>query len=409
MSIQTAGSAIQDVPLPGGSDSDAAAKAEERASWIKRVGDLVDQIESWAVKSKFKIGGYPTIVFAKSNLDEIDRAVGFFPRDEFTQRMKEAYGNRKKTFEERVLLDKGKYLDGVQNLVDLKYEQKDFKEALRYTQEGLVLKPEDSFFKIMKIMISAKDDPKVLKQADTISFLKTIWQNRAQASTTVLMHLVDLMTGNNEVVSNEQLLWAADAVDHLKTRVNEKTLQLDGQDATIADLDALRVDIYESAKKDELAKKAVKDTISSYRRLMKLIQGGQSRGLNLELAYYLGKDGQNAEAESIYEGFMKKYPKEFTYYFAAARHYQEVAKNLKRARECAEKALQYSYGDNQLRAMARLLSIRAAQGEPKEGIEQAKLILAKVPSYEGLTVRTGRYVSALEKAIEKANSEAGKK
>ncbi|MBS1958864.1 MAG: thioredoxin family protein [Bdellovibrionales bacterium] len=367
---------------------------------------------SWTLKSHFKIGGYPTIVFATSDLDEIDRAIGFFPKGEFVDQMKEAYAHRSMKIEDRVMSFRTKFLDGLQGLVESKWDQKDYKEAARFVQEGLKAQSDDQlddpFFKVMDLALKAKEDEKVLKSSDSIAFLKQVHDNRAKASTAALLWYQYLMT-SSDFFTSDQVLWAADAIDEVKSRINPKTLQIDGREMSLADLDALRVDTYETAKKPDLEAKAVKDTIASYRRLMKQLNDEKSRGLNLELAYFLGKDGQLQAATDIYEGFIKKFPKEFTYYFAAARHYQDNVKDLKRARECGDLAVQYAYGDNKLRSMARLLGIRAAQGDAQAGIAQAREILAQVPKYDGLSVRTGRYVAALEKEIDKASGKGTKK
>jgi thiol-disulfide isomerase/thioredoxin len=60
---------------------------------------------SWNLKSKFKIGGYPTLLIAKINaageLEEVERIVGYYPPKEFFPRLSLAYQHRNSTDEQR--------------------------------------------------------------------------------------------------------------------------------------------------------------------------------------------------------------------------------------------------------------------------------------------------------------------
>ena len=130
----------------------------------------------------------------------------------------------------------------------------------------------------------------------------------------------------------------------------------------------------------------------------------EARGLNLELAYWLWNDGQVDEAKKILSRFIKKYPKEFTFYFVAAKMNLDL-KNYPEARAMAEKAVEYSYGDNHLRSMERLVRALTASGEFKLAVERGNAALAKAKDPKGYFIRTDRYITALKKAVDSAQAQ----
>lgn len=372
-----------------------------------------DRNESWALKSRYKVGGYPTLIFATPKGDEVDRAVGFFPRDRLASLMKEALQNRELPFTARVQRQRDLYILSLERLIRTEFEKKDVQATAKALNEGLKVDPENVWMKLIDLWVKAKEDIRVLGTKENQAFLAGLESKRSQLRSEELIKHAELVQQFLEVFSNAQKKSAIASLDEIiPKRINPFTLHLDGEEWSIADLRAMKWELLKSLSGEpEMAakgKETLKEIISDYQNLMKAYRGQQSRGFNLELAYYLGQDGQVAQATQIYDTFMKRYPKEFTYFFAAARHFQENAKDLDRARMCADRALALSYGDNQIRSVTRLLSIRVAQGQGAEGIEQAKAVLAKVPKFDGLSIRTGRYVAALEKAIEKAQSEIKK-
>ena len=133
--------------------------------------------------------------------------------------------------------------------------------------------------------------------------------------------------------------------------------------------------------------------------------------MNLEYAYLLWKDGRVEQAKKLYSQFIRKFPAEFTFYYAASKMYLTL-RDLKEARAMAEKALTYSYGDNRIRAMERLVSVMAEQGLKFDAVLRGNEFLKTVKNPEGLNVRTGRYIESLKSTIikiEKSANEETKK
>ena len=368
-----------------------------------------DSERSWPLKSHFKIGGYPTLVFVKAvktsdiqSLEEIDRVVGFYATSELTPQMNDAYGHRLLSLEEQVAAKKTDYLEKLKKLISSRFEQKDFKVAGELAEEGKKANPSDLFFSMISLQVKAEANDQSVKSPETILVLKSIRENRKSASSETLLNAEGFILGNAEALS-AQLLWVKDLLDTLAERVNPINLSVEGVELSIADLDSMRVDLAEALKDEVAMGRARKQAIASDLKIMALYPKVDLRGMNLELAYLYWTDGQLALAKEIFDRLIKKYPHEFTFYYASAKMYLDTAKGdrevLKIARERAEKAYSFSYGDNRLRAMERLIRVMDAQGESGEAKKRGEELLAQVKDSRGFQVRTDRYVKAIQKLI----------
>jgi thiol-disulfide isomerase/thioredoxin len=162
----------------------AAAK-----NWVLLKLDA-DAEESFALKSNFKIGGYPTLLALKAPtsatditaLSEIDRVVGYYPTKDFMVLFNKAYANRAESLDEKFNSTRAAYLQGLKDIIAVKIEQKETKQALALVLEGKRLTPTDSFFNITELSLKSSEKPEVLKEPARQEILKAIWTNRAGKS-----------------------------------------------------------------------------------------------------------------------------------------------------------------------------------------------------------------------------------
>ncbi|MBC7397753.1 MAG: thioredoxin family protein [Bdellovibrionales bacterium] len=376
-------------------------------SWVLLKMDA-DRPESFDLKSHFKIGGYPTLIAAKSPgaqssteaLVEIDRMVGFYPLSDLVVKMNGLYQDRLLTLDEKLNAQKEHYGATLKQLIRSRAEQKATQEALNLSEEGMRAFPQDHFYPLQALAIRAEDKSELLKESTNGMLLKAVLSNRERESSETLLIMEDLLVSHKSGFTPEELSWGLSLLDTLKTRVNPGTLSVPGVELSIADIDSMRVDLAEALKDEALQKKSYVDGVASYQKMIALQQGAESRGLNLELAYLYWKSGEPEKAKKLYSHFIAKYPREFTFYFAASRMYLDL-KEYKIARDYAEKAVKYSYGDNQIRSMERLVRVMNAQGEKKQAVDRAQDFLAKNKrADEKLAIRTNRYFQALEKAVD---------
>jgi len=373
----------------------------------------VDAKESFELKSHFKVGGYPTIVAVQavkdpnasiSSLSEIDRIVGFYPTDEFVHLLGNAYLERGLNLEEKLAARKKEYLGTLKQLIEVDLEKKEFKEVVKLSDDGAAVS-QDHYFALNKIYVRANEDAKVVKEKQAVDLVDAIWTNRANEQPDTLLRTIDILTSHSEQFTKSQIARANDLLDQLAKEVEPATLSVPGVELSIADIDSLRVDVAVALDDPALELQAYSRVVASYKELIQKFKAQNSRGYNLELAYALWKSGKVDEAKAIYERFIVLYPKEFTFYYAAAKMYLDL-KILPTARDYAEKAVKFAYGDNKLRSMERLMRVMIAQGENSEALKRGREFFQEVGTVSSdLFVRTNRYVQAFKKALDEVQKE----
>jgi thiol-disulfide isomerase/thioredoxin len=356
-----------------------------------------DDERFFAWKAHFKVGGYPTLLVTKApeseelkTLLEVDRIVGYFAPAEFAARLDRAYQNRDRALSERIEDAEGALMVEYAALVDRQLEQKEKDEALKSVLKARALRPLDAEFRIRE---------NALKDEDPDGLVRDLLPRLSALSEKALLLLLDRVLDSKKEGQEALAKRAWPAMKELEARVSSETLMLPGLDLTLADLLDLKRDLY-ALMKDESGMKAARNaTIEAYRSLLKAGKDPESRGIHLELAALLYKNGEIEEARSIYTRFLKRFPEEFTFHHAAAGMHLEL-KELKEARSEAELAVRYAYGDNLIRAMERLTRIMALSGEKDFALKRAKEFLGglKTPDLPG--VRTARYVASFNRTLE---------
>ena len=372
--------------------------AEQAKKYVLLKMDADDE-KSWELKSKFKVGGYPTLIMAKENssgvLEEIGRIVGYYPPNEFYNRLTQAYLHRNDS-------DEIRWKGRMGELLALRLEQKNYDQMISLTEKAT-----DPNVLIYRWIAEMRKDPKFIKNEKSLAQVTSTFESLAMHASSVtgeaIISALELL--NEEFwLKQEKFKKITDELfAELEKRVDPKTLFVKGTEITAPDLESMKMDIAETLKNDKLLVEVRKKTIKSYEKLIALYaaQGKHDlRSLNLEYAYLLWNDGRVADAKNIYNQFMQKYPMEFTFYYAASKLYLTI-KDYKKAREVAEKAYQYSYGDNRIRSMERLVAIMGEQGLKKEAISRGKEFLTGLKTPQGMEIRTGKYIDLLKGSIAK--------
>ena len=362
-----------------------------------------DAESSFALKSRFKVGGYPTLIIARANpkgeLTEVERIVGYFPPAEFYSKLERAYAHRTDGDDVRW---KGREIERLQSL----WEQKRWDEILALTKSDLIPSAQ-----LYRTLAEIKKNEKFLSDSmnlkGTQKLLDSLVSKLDQLDAVTVLHAIDLLNDEFWLKQEAYLKMATTMVDQLVSRVDAATLFVRQSELSLPDLDALRMDVLETAKDTIGAVKARKQAIADYEKLIE-IQAKKGlrdlRGVNLEYAALLTLDGRYDDAKKVYQRFIQKYPREFTFYFASIKAHL-LSKDLKKAREMAEKALQYSYGDNRIRAMERWVTVMGEMGLKSEALKKAETFLKELKAPEGLQVRTSRYIETLKKTIHQLNGE----
>lgn len=342
---------------------------------------------SWDLKSRYKVGGYPTIVLASADGDEIGRIVGYRPKAEFAKELKRAWAERENTFSK--LKDKADNGDAsaAERVGHIYFERGDHEQARAYLAKS-GRKSEKLYSAEIALL---KDENETLSKINEANqaFPGTVDSIERHAKAAELLESRGDSAGH---------------ASHLKTAIEtarkliKAPQRLAGIELTAADLWAMIAQFEEALKNEAAAKKAWASAAAEYKKELSRfgVKGSDSeRGYNLEYAYCLWKSGDSAKAEQIYQKLERRYPQEFTFYFGHARMKFEL-KQLEEAKRLALKAKHYSYGDNNLRVVQLLAKIYEAQGQKQEGLAVIRETLSKAVKPTDESIRTHRYVKQLK-------------
>lgn len=343
-----------------------------------------DSTISWELKSRYRVGGYPTVVFTNSQGDEISRIVGYRDSSFFAKTLKDIMTSSAEGFSK---------LKNEANLGDPAKREK----------LGLLYLARDDFKSAFEHL---KDVP--TRQEESIAAELGLWTqlNKAQKNKNsivnplieVLERSLKLFSDIPEAVEREaQLAEIYGDPKNEKANEEKKVLHLNraitiakellvhpeklkNKDYTAADLlESIGTAQEELGLRSESQKSWAK-AVSEYKKQLKT---GNERGINLNLAFALWKSGDFEAASALYIKFEKMYPSEVTFFYQhaamdfAREKYSDAEQNIKKALKC-------SYGDNELRSAILLAKIYKAQGLPEKAkqLATAKLKALKLPTDE---------------------------
>lgn len=365
-----------------------------------------DDPTSFQLKSKYNIKGYPTVILANAQGEEISRIVGSRKLKPFLAEMKQALKLKGLTLNERIQQAESlKHPESAFELAKMYLDQEDSSAALKYSTLGL--KNGSLNDEKRQVLLSAQLG--VLKELakDEAGFKKYV----SALETALLAY----PTGIEAFDRADALAKVAEDLkdDSLKNRAinlkfkNAEFLlknprMYENSEITEADLHSLMADVYESLKDDANMKASYLKAAQAYEKEIKAsgVPIEKERGHNLERLYCLFKAGQVEESMQLYEKMEAQYPEEFTFYYSHASLLKELGKK-ELALEKAERALKYSYGDNQLRAAHVVADLRSQTGKKKEALQLIDETLKNFPSLKDVQVRSSRYLEKLGQLKEK--------
>ncbi|MDG1482565.1 MAG: thioredoxin family protein [Myxococcota bacterium] len=313
-----------------------------------------DDPSSWAVKDRYDIGGYPTLIIAHPDGAEIDRMVGYPGESQTLDWLAAAPGATALSAlpEPAAMSEAAGY-------------------ALRLAHQGdaelarawLAVAEDSHEFRLARLSLEpSADDVRWLIDQDA-PIEDWVWsalglcEEDADLTRTVQAAIRQSLPGASPLLVAD-LLWAAASLSE-----DSETLYAAGAAALTAGLSG---------------------------------DPARDRGHYTFLAQLHERAGDPAAGLAVLEAAAEHYPEELTFHYAAAGMLLR-AEMLDDALSCIDAALAHSYGDNALRAAKRKAEILHALGrtEDARSLIAATLAAAPRPS-SSLKVRTPRYILALE-------------
>jgi thioredoxin-like negative regulator of GroEL len=348
-----------------------------------------DAPASWKAKDRYKVGGYPTVLFLKPDGQEVERIVGFRPLRDFLQTMERARKRDALTLEQACRRSEPEHLLRCARLRTERKEGRAAEEAFAALSKKL--KPGTfEFIEAASLAAELESIPEAKRQR-LLGLMKE-HPTFPAALGWAAAYLETFESGGSEKPDEAVLRSVADQVPAQLAHPRRAELGL-----TESDLYQLRALVVSSVQ-PEISKQLWAEAVAALERAAK--EAGRAepgRGFVLEQIGCLERAGREAEAMQLAQTYRTKFPDEFTFHFRVA-GLEWRKKNAPSALEAAEAAYAKSYGDNRLRVATLLVELYAANGRVADANRVYEEATRDVKPDATLEVRTHRYLKALAEA-----------
>lgn len=324
----------------------------------------VDDPRSFALKSRYAVGGYPTVLIVDSEGNEIDRVVGYYGKEETIAWLEAAVA---------------KDADGAQGV-----------------QVPDAFSPEEAAA-IAWTRIQAREDA-------------AAWIERAKTATdSVELHLARVSTTPNEAdatwliehAPGRSIAWVGGAMDSEDDAI--KTLCRQALEADLAavegpeaaDLLWMLAQLVPESEAPHLYGAAAVALRNSFTG-----DALMDRGHFTWLAHLMADSGDVDAAVHFLIDIAADYPDEPTFWMSAAGLLLD-ADRPQESLDATVEALKTAWGDNRLRSVKQQADALVALERSAEAVTVAKQVLAQIPPpQEGLDVRSFKYRERLQAIID---------
>lgn len=355
-----------------------------------------DAKTSWAIKDRYKVGGYPTVVFASPEGKELYRIVGYRTPKEFLRVM------------DMVLAAKGRDVEKACKSTDAE----DLWRCATICSERKDTACADGAFK--------KLESKLPKGSARYQLARTYFVESSPNVDTKRLGYEQLMTEMPQTPL--ALVWAT---EYLATFEDTKTPSpkkepiervlsfaaqmpgdpnLDALGLSVSDVAQARADVLEKVGRKDEAKAAWKEAAALLeKQAAELPAGAPARGFTIDRIGCLQEAGELEAALKLANEYRAKFPEEFTFHFWAARVLQR-AKKYAEALPAAKKAYDVSYGDNKIRAATLLIELYGTVPDKDAARKVHEAVTKEIKPDTALQIRTHRYLKRLDEALQKVQS-----
>ncbi|MEL6348278.1 MAG: thioredoxin family protein [Myxococcota bacterium] len=326
----------------------------------------VDRFESWAIKDRYSVGGYPTMVLARPDGTEVDRMIG--------------YPGEAAVF---AWLASGPEQTPIGELPEVGTVSADEAAAIarRLSEQGM-----DGLANIWLNAAEDASDKSVLNNED-VRITRLNLRPAVEDARWLLDHQVPVADWAFTALPliDDDPVFAASLHEALVAALAR------AEGAEAADLlYALANTVEEPAQKAAFYAAAASTLQASMTG-----EAFLDRGQWTYLARLYERAGQEDLALGVLENGVALYPEEFTFHYALAGMMLRMQRPAD-AVAAGQKAQDHGYGDNRLRAAKRLAEALRADGRFDDAIAVIDQALDVERPAEEMNVRTPRYLKALE-------------
>jgi thiol-disulfide isomerase/thioredoxin len=351
-----------------------------------RVGLDADAQSSFDWKAHFKVGGYPTLIVADANLNELGRVVG------------SRSGPALAKFLNDIKVYKDEPVEAAAALVEKGGPEATALRRLRVAHWHV----ERGEFESVEKLLDGIDDPYARRELLLARRERARLQDDSAAHLDATKALIKDFPRDPAFATWVDELGDADktAAAPLLPAVRESVAlwsanaALGDSEYTAADLLAEQASLVEELGSTEEAKGLWSQTADAYAAEALKSPLKVPRAANFGRGDALIKAGRQAEAKALYESLVKAYPNEFTFNYDYASQLNDEG-DAAGAYPYAVKAAETAYGDNWLRAVRLKGALELKLGRTAEAAKTVDEALAQTVAPKSPLVRTYRYVAAL--------------
>lgn len=349
-----------------------------------------DQQAAWQIKSRYKVGGYPTVVFTTPTGDELYRIVGYRTAKEFVRVMDLVLGAKGKDLSKAC---NSKSADDLWRCALVCAERKESQCAqTAFRKLETKLKPGTARHDEAKSYFvdnAATDESK----RDGYARLMAESSDSPRALVWALEYVKLFAEGANPGPKGELLEKVLSQFSKMEADPRAEELGIPKTDMV-----QIRAMILAKLGKVEEAKKAWKDAAVLLEKLAgELAPGAPARGFTIERISCLEEAGMNEEALKLAQEYRTRFPDEFTFHYWAA-SLLDREKKFNEALPIGKKAYEVSYGDNRIRAATLLIRLYSTVPDKASAKKVYEEVTRDIKPDSALEIRTHRYLKKLDEA-----------
>jgi thioredoxin-related protein len=365
----------------------------DKAKRFELVEVDVDSPKSWPAKDRFRVGGYPTIVFTDSRGKEIFRIVGYRSLKEFLRIMDLVLASKDSDFKKAC---RSRDANELWRCATVCAERKDASCAeTAYHKLENQLAPSSPQYQDARTYFVENAPNEDLKRDGYERLLAELPQ-----SPRAVLWAADYLALFN---AEKKPAPKRDLVEKVLADYTKSTEDpaREAMGISVTDMAEARADVLEKLGESEKAKVAWQEAAKLLQLEAEALPAGvSSRGFNLERIECLESAGDLDAAIRLAEEYRAKYPQEFTFhYFVASLYYR--AKRYGDAIPVAKKAYEVSYGDNRIRSATLLVNLYATVPDRASAQKIFDEVNKEIQPGDKLEVRTPRYLKNLREAMGK--------
>lgn len=367
----------------------------ESAAFLEKSKDFVllrvdaDAKSSWDIKSRYEVGGYPTIVFANPDGEEVHRIVGYLELRPFLKAMDWALKHRQANLTK---LCASSDIDEVWQCSQLCSFRRDNKcaQAAYDKLNGQLEKGSYRDLTAQEFFVeqAANND---LRKDGYERLMKTYPQ-----SSQTLLWAYSYLTMLSQVSHFKPDKKLVRSILSKSRRYSDDELAQLGLTGT--DIIQMRASLWEQIGEPSKAKPLWEEAAAELSRLAKqLPKDNPGRSFAMERITCLENAGQFDEALKVAQQFRAKFFDEFTFHHKTAALLFR-ANRYKEALPVAKKAYETSYGDNKIQSAELYIKLLAVFADKKTAKAVYEKVKKEIAPSEDLRVRTHALLEKLDRA-----------